>query len=170
MPEITARTAPLGLAFAPLRQAALAQAREHDLSVPQDDADGLSLDTYYGRIRFLPGAEGLEVEIRAPHAEYLQVLKDTIVAQIAAADPKRAEAIRWRDAPTEGRLPANAVIMSVLSVAPLAGGFLRVTLRARRAKGRQSTAITSAMAQVALSHPARSTRMRKTPPPMAEPR
>ena len=129
MPEISARTAPLGLAFAPLRQAALAQAREHDLSVPQDDEDGLSLDTYYGRIRFLPGAEGLEVEIRAPHAEYLQVLKDTIVAQIAAADPKLADAIRWRDAPTKGRLPANAVIMTVLSVAPLAGGFLRVMLQ-----------------------------------------
>ncbi|NDW33379.1 siderophore-interacting protein [Salipiger sp. PrR007] len=129
MPEITARTAPLGLAFAPLRQAALALAREHDLPVSQDDAEGLSLDTYYGRISVLPGAEGLEVEIRAPHAEYLQVLKDTIVAQIAAVDPKVADAIRWRDAPTEGRLPANAVIMTVLSVAPLAGGFLRVMLQ-----------------------------------------
>ena len=129
MPEVTARTAPLGLAFAPLRQAALALAREHDLPVSQDDAEGLSLDTYYGRISVLPGAEGLEVEIRAPDAEYLQVLKDTIVAQIAAVDPKVADAIRWRDAPTEGRLPANAVIMTVLSVAPLAGGFLRVTLQ-----------------------------------------
>ncbi|MCA0964748.1 siderophore-interacting protein [Salipiger bermudensis] len=129
MPEITARTASLGLRFNPLRRAARAQAREYDLPLLRDDAEGLVLESYYGRIAFLSRGEGVEVALHAPHAEYLQVLKDALVAQLGAAAPGVADAIRWSDAPPEGRLPANAALMRVLGVAPLAGGFLRITLQ-----------------------------------------
>jgi len=129
MLEITARTAPLEIDFAPLRDASLAQASEHDLTVLRDDSDGLILETYYGRLGFLACAEGARIEIRAPHPEYLQVLKDSIVAQIAALGPALAERVRWSDAQPQPHLPANVGIMSVISVEPIAGGFLRVSLQ-----------------------------------------
>lgn len=129
MSESTARTAPFEMEFALLRRGALAQAREHDLAVVRDDAEGLALETLYGRIDFLPCVDGPQIAIRAPHAEYLQVLKDALVAQIGTHMPQLADAIRWSDAPRQARLPANIGIMTLVHVEPISGGFLRVTLQ-----------------------------------------
>ncbi|MDO6586973.1 siderophore-interacting protein [Salipiger sp. 1_MG-2023] len=129
MPDVIARTDLIGADFARLRQGALAQAAEHGLTIAQDDKTGIRVDTYYGRIGFAPLDGGARAEIFAPHAGHLQVLKDALVAQIGAGFPKIAQRIRWNDAPQKGQLPANVNVMTVASVAPLRGGFLRVTLR-----------------------------------------
>jgi NADPH-dependent ferric siderophore reductase len=126
MSDAIAHTDLAELAFAPLRRKTLAQAAEHGLDILQDDAQGLAVQTYYGRIRLAPLARGVRAEIHAPHAEYLQVLKDSLVAQLAEAVP--APGIRWSDAARPGDLPANAEIMTVAAVLPLDCGFRRVTL------------------------------------------
>lgn len=129
MLEHSARTDLPDVAFAPFRQITLAQAAEHDLTVSRDDASGLRIDTYYGCIEFTPLGKGIRAEIHAPHADHVQVLKDSVIDQIRARFPHVAQGIRWNEAAGKAELPANIRPMTVVSVEPMECGFLRVTLR-----------------------------------------
>ncbi|MFW2587016.1 siderophore-interacting protein [Sagittula sp. SSi028] len=128
MSETIAKAMIHGLPFALMRQAALAQAQEHDMPVVFDDARGTAVQTYYGRVCFAPAEDGLQAEITAPHADYLQVLKDALVDQIGAQHPQLAETIRWNDATTTAQRPANIVDLTVTDRAHLNCGFIRITL------------------------------------------
>ncbi|HEY9038887.1 MAG TPA: siderophore-interacting protein [Roseovarius sp.] len=129
MPERSARTDLPDMAFAPFRQITLARAAEHDLTVARDDAYGLRIDTYYGRLEFAPLGKGTRAEIHAPHADYVQVLKDSVVDQIGVKFPHIVQSIRWDDTAGKTELPANIWPMTVVSVKRMECGFLRVTLR-----------------------------------------
>lgn len=129
MADVRAHTNLPGVAFAPLRQVALAEAEEHDLEILRDSEAGLSVQTYYGRICFAPSESGTCAEIRAPQTDFLQTLKDSLIHQISAVSPDVAQSIRWSDAAFAGQLPANARLMSVTGVERLDGDFLRVTLQ-----------------------------------------
>ncbi|WP_306152427.1 siderophore-interacting protein [Roseovarius sp. MMSF_3281] len=129
MADVTAHTNLPGVAFAPLRQVALAEALEQDLEILRDSEAGLSVQTYYGRICFAPSENGTCAEIHAPQTDFLQTLKDSLVSQISALSPDVAQGIRWSDASSAGQLPANARLMSVVQVERLDGDFLRVTLQ-----------------------------------------
>lgn len=128
MSEHSARTNLPDMAFASFRQITLAQAAEHELIVAHDDASGLRIDTYYGRLEFAPLGKGTRAEIHAPHADYVQVLKDSVVDQISMKFPNVVQSIRWDDAAEMTELPANIWSMTVVSVEPMECGFLRVTL------------------------------------------
>jgi NADPH-dependent ferric siderophore reductase len=129
MSDTSATTELAGISYTALWQSIRTLAAEHDLPLPYDDETGLTLGTEYGSVRITPSPEGSRAEIKAPHAEYLQVLKDTVVAQIGAVAPQTAQAIRWDDTSATRKLPANARLMAVSSVEPLNCDFLRVTLR-----------------------------------------
>lgn len=129
MPEHIAHTDLPGIAFAPLRQFTLAEAQAHDLTVAQDDAKGLAVQTYYGRITIVPLGEGCRAEIISERADFLQTLKDSIVGQIGEVFPEVAQGLRWSDAEVEeGSLPVNAKVMTLQSVEHMPCGFYRVTL------------------------------------------
>lgn len=128
MSDTSATTELTGISYSALCQSIRVLASEHDLPLPCDDETGLALGTEYGSVRITPSVEGARAEIKAPHAEYLQVLKDTLVAQIGAVTPQATQAIRWGDASDTRKLPANAGLMAVSSVVPLNCDFVRVTL------------------------------------------
>ncbi len=129
MTEMTGLSDLPGVAFTPLCQVTRAEALEHDLEILHDTDAKLTVQTHYGQISFSPMQGGTRAEIKAPHADYLQTLKDSLVEQITAVFPDIAQQIRWSDAAAAGQLPANARVMSVAAVSSLAGGFLRVTLK-----------------------------------------
>ncbi|MEL0438863.1 siderophore-interacting protein [Phycobacter sp. K97] len=129
MTELTGHSDLPGVAFAPLCQMARAEAVEHGLEILHGTEAKLTVQTHYGRLSFSPMQGGTRAEIRAPHADFLQTLKDPLVDQISSVFPESAQQIRWSDAASAGQLPDNAWVMSVAHVSALAGGFRRVTLK-----------------------------------------
>lgn len=129
MSETHASTDLPQLAFASLRPMIRAHAEEHELTILRDSSSGLHIDTYYGSVEFMLSGAGARVEIRAPHADYVQILKDSLVDQINADFPLVAQDIRWNDAAQVAKLPANIWAMKFASVEVMDSGFLRVILR-----------------------------------------
>lgn len=116
------------LEFASIRQMILAHAVEQELDIVTDDGFGLCIDTYYGSLGFSPLRVGTRVKICAPHPDYVQILKDSLVDQIGMHFPSAALGLRWEGAAQKSELPANIWAMKLVSVVVMDCGFLRVTL------------------------------------------
>ncbi len=116
------------IGFDPLRRMVLAEAEEHQMQVARNDSAGIVVQTVYGRIAFSPQGAGCRAEVAAPRTDFLQTLKDSLVAHIAELAPEAAEGLRWVGDRQQGALPANAGLMQVAGAETLDCGFVRITL------------------------------------------
>ncbi|MEM8824189.1 MAG: siderophore-interacting protein [Pseudomonadota bacterium] len=118
-----------GVAFAPMRQIILAQAKASKLSVLEDDPNRLTVQTAHGLIGLRPGAEADTAGmVAAADLRWLFVLKSAVVAQMQHMMPQVAEAMRWSDGDAVGSLPPNFQFVRVTKVEDLGPVFLRVHL------------------------------------------
>ncbi|MEM9047486.1 MAG: siderophore-interacting protein [Pseudomonadota bacterium] len=118
-----------GVAFAAMRQVILAQAKASKLSVLEDAAGRLTVETAHGLIGLRPGqAAETAGMVAATDLRWLFIMKNAVVQQMRHLMPDVAEAMRWSDGDVAGSLPPNFQFMRVVEVAPLGPVFLRVTL------------------------------------------
>ncbi|MEM8571575.1 MAG: siderophore-interacting protein [Pseudomonadota bacterium] len=118
-----------GVAFAPMRQIILAQAKATNLTVLEDASDRLTVESEHGLIGLRPG-QSTETAgmVAAIDSRWLFVMKNAVVAQMRHLMPEVVEAMRWSDAGESGGLPPNFSFVRVRSVEHLGPAFLRVTL------------------------------------------
>lgn len=114
--------------FGELRDAALRDARLHELAVLENHDLGLCIETEYGRFRLEPDRTGVRITIRAPRRDWVQVLRDAVVGHVGAIAPQAAARLHWSDCDAAGRRPANMHVGTVLGTAPLGAAFRRVRL------------------------------------------
>ncbi|MEM1264759.1 MAG: siderophore-interacting protein [Pseudomonadota bacterium] len=118
-----------GVSHAAMRQMILAQASAAKMPVLEDADDRLTVCTAHGLIGLRPGrATATAGMVAAEDPRWLFVMKNAVVAQMRAALPAVAEAMRWSDGDAVGGLPPNFMFVRVRSVEPLGPIFLRVTL------------------------------------------
>ena len=120
------------LAFADLRALLLREAEEHDMPVLARSADRVTVAAAYGRISAAPAARGTRIEIGAPRADWLQVMREAVIRHLAALAPEAAGSLRWSDRtsqPEKDGLPPNVRLARIEGVAPLGRRFARATLR-----------------------------------------
>lgn len=118
-----------GIAFSAMRQMILAQAAGANLTVLEDDAGRLTVETAHGLIGLRPGiAAETAGMVAARDPRWLFVMKNAVIQQMRKVLPDVAEAMRWSDGDAMGSLPPNFQFVRVQDVVPLGPVFLRVTL------------------------------------------
>ncbi|MEM6974201.1 MAG: siderophore-interacting protein [Pseudomonadota bacterium] len=119
-----------GVPFSAMRAAILAQARETKLTVLEDGADHLTVETAHGLIGLRPGVEAETAGmVAARDARWLFVMKSAVIAQMRQMMPAVAEAMRWSESEAPGSLPPNFQFVRATRVERLGRVFLRVTLQ-----------------------------------------
>lgn len=119
------------LSFDTLRDHLLEEAADHAIPLRDRAPDRVALETAYGRIAATRMRAGTRIEIAAPRADWLHILREAVLRHLAALHPASAATLRWSD--TAGRpgpdaLPPNVRLARVARIAPLGRRFARVTL------------------------------------------
>ncbi|MEM0937221.1 MAG: siderophore-interacting protein [Pseudomonadota bacterium] len=131
-----------GVAFAPMRQMILAQAKSSSLKVLEDAGGRLTVETAHGLIGLRPGvAAETAGMVAAADERWLFVMKNAVLQQMRHVMPDVAEAMRWSDGGAEGSLPPNFTFVRVHTVEELGPVFLRVTLEGEDLSAHRGDAI-----------------------------
>ncbi|MEM6760358.1 MAG: siderophore-interacting protein, partial [Pseudomonadota bacterium] len=119
-----------GISYAAMRQMILMQAKSSGLTVLDDSAQNLTVETAHGLIGLRKGgATETAGFVGAVDEHWLFIMKNAVVAQMQHSMPDVAAKMRWSNGPEEGSLPPNFAFVQVIDVSPLGSDFLRVTFR-----------------------------------------
>lgn len=111
-----------------LREAMLAEAREHGLEVVHDADGALVILTAYGRYMLASEAGKARAAVDSPRADWLFALKEGLTEKVSTLHSGAALRMRWSDALSEGSRPPNFQFVEIRSVEPVGRDFVRITV------------------------------------------
>lgn len=119
------------LSFAATRMVMLHEAHEHGLKVLEDTDTCIALETDFGIFHFEATDQGIRAQVAAAKADWLYMLKESLVEHMEHTVPEVARNLRWSDTDTVGGLPPNFHFVTVHSVRKIGTSFLRLRLQAK---------------------------------------
>ena len=122
-----------GLSFDAMKTLMRLRAEEYQLTVVEDGAETLMVETDLGQFGVVDRApSGLRLVIAALKPDNIHVSRYALVGQIASAVPEIAEGITWSDMSEADQYPPNLQFTEVVETRRLCSEFQRVTLRLER--------------------------------------
>ena len=131
-----------GISFAAMRQMILMQVQSASLTVLEDEAQNLTVETAHGLIGLRSGsATETAGFVGAVDEHWLFIMKSAVVSQMEHVMPEVAAQMRWSNGPEEGALPPNFAFVQVRDVSELGPNFYRVTFKGEDLSKHQDAAI-----------------------------
>lgn len=131
-----------GIDYTAMRQVIMMQARSSNLTVLEDDARRLTVETAHGLIGLRAGTKTEAAGfVGAVDEHWLFVMKNAVVAQMQHMMPAVAAEMRWSNGPKAGSLPPNFTFVEVQEVSELGPNFLRVIFKGEDLSKHQDASI-----------------------------
>ncbi len=115
--------------FAEARDCLLAMATAGHLSILEDDASTLTIQSDHGTMGLSASDDGTVTAVAtAEDDRWMFIVKNAIVVQLKKQFPEVTENMRWSDAGQGPVLPPTFTLVTVREVYPVGSAFLRVVL------------------------------------------